>query len=140
MATKRVAHATTGGGLRYDIDAILDDPRNWKGATAQKEQALLRQIVRQSNDAPEPFHALPPSRPGWRVVSLGKVEAYTGIQRATAVRLLQDLDRRGFLALETENPGTRQAVYRVKLNRRADCWPVKVVHLANDLGARGCAF
>jgi hypothetical protein len=68
------------------------------------------------------------------------VEAYTGIQRETAVPLLEDLARRGFLALDVENPGTTKAVYRVKLNRKAECWPVKVVHLANDLGARDCPF
>lgn len=126
-------------GLRYDIDAILDDPRNWRGAKAQKEQALLRQVVRQSN-APERFHRTASRRPGWTAFNLAAVEAYTGIKRETAVPLLVDLARRGFLSLDVENPGTRRAVYRVKLDRRAERWPVKQHHRTGDLGDRDCPF
>ncbi len=124
MANQFVAHKARNSGLRFDLDATLDDPRNWKGDQGQREQALLRQIVRQSN-ALDYSHD---RRAGWSVISLGQVEDYTGIKRATSTGLLEGLALRGFLQYEVTNPGTSKAVYRVKLNRRVDHWPVAFVH------------
>jgi len=145
MVAKAVAHATIGGGKRYDVDAILDDPRNWRGVQGQKQQAVLRQIVRQSNgpdkDAPEPFRHFPPPRDGMAVISLGAIEAFTGIGRTTVVPILDALAAGGFITVAVENPGTRQAVYRVGIrSRNAANWAVRYLHFRDDLNARGYLF
>jgi hypothetical protein len=142
---KVIAHGTIGTGFRYDLDAILDDPRNWRGVTGQKEQALMRQIVRQSNgpdkDAPQPFRNMPPRIGSAFPINLKDIRRYTGIKRETALPLLDGLHRKGFIALSFADAGTRQAVYRVAIrHRNAANWPAKYLHTLDDIGARDCPY
>ena len=142
---KVIAHRTTATGVRYDLDAILDDPRNWLGVTAQKEQALMRQIFRQSNgpdkDAPAPFRNIPPRVGSAFPISLAAIKRYTGMERETALRLLDGLHRKGFITLSVSAPGTRQAVYRVAIRyRNVANWPAKYLHTLDHIGARDCPF
>jgi hypothetical protein len=145
MQPKVIAHHTTATGVRYDLDAILDDPRNWRGVPGQKEQALMRQIFRQSNGpdkaAPKPFRHIPPRVGSAFPINLKDIQRYTGIRRETALPLLEGLHWKGFITLSVTNPGTRQAVYRVAIRQRnAANWPVKYLHTLDDIGARDCPW
>ncbi len=130
---KEITHYRKQPGKRYDIDAILDDPRNWRGVQGQKEQAILRQIVRQGNgtdtDAPKPFQHLTHSYQTMIPISLGAIDRYTGIKRKTAIGLLRSLETQGIIRLEIANAGTRDATYRVELlTKTVERWQLKYVH------------
>jgi hypothetical protein len=113
---------------RIDLEATLDDPRNWKGAAGQKDQALVRQIIRQLNaDSPTTG-----TQKGFGVISLAKIKAQTGMNHDTARNRLEDLYRRGVIDLAVERPGKPDAVWRAGLRLPVSAWPLDHIHRWKD--------
>ncbi len=130
-------------GRRVNMAATVDDPRNWhgegwRGMHGIRVQAVLKCLFRQWNDQPKStkttFWAKGP-------VSLKKIQDETGYHRQTIIGALDDLHRRGIIAVEVDKPGTKDALYFAGLILPVSGWNLPQIHVWQEQRpSRYCPF